>query len=221
MPPPPLCSGQCQFCEPTGLANVADIFHVNTVGQLLMSFDVSSSKQALAFGDSGGCVHLWSDAPEVSFNDYSRETEFALPCLVDTLPQLDWNHDLLPLSLIPMPLTSTEPLLSDWPAALATPSPRSHSLTHFISVEFVSMWQHFRNINSGREVNCCLKSHHFAKHMVVKKASELKPFALTQNKYILFLFTQHAILTCSEVHLYWKLMSHSQNREVGNYRETD
>lgn len=116
--------GQCQFCEPTGLANLADIFHVNTVGQLLMSFDVSSSKQALAFGDSGGCVHLWSDAPEVSFNDYSRETEFALPCLVDTLPQLDWNHDLLPLSLLPMPLTSTEPLLSDWPAALATPSPR-------------------------------------------------------------------------------------------------
>lgn len=122
--PPPLSPGQCQFCEPTGLANVAYIFHVNTVGQLLMSFDVSSSKQALAFGDSGGCVHLWSDAPEVSFNDYSRETEFALPCLVDTLPQLDWNHDLLPLSLIPMPLTSTEPLLSDWPAALATPSPR-------------------------------------------------------------------------------------------------
>uniref|UniRef100_A0A3Q2U3W2 Poly(A) specific ribonuclease subunit PAN2 n=1 Tax=Fundulus heteroclitus TaxID=8078 RepID=A0A3Q2U3W2_FUNHE len=117
-------SGQCQFCEPTGLANVADIFHVNTVGQLLMSFDVSSSKQALAFGDSGGCVHLWSDAPEVSFNDYSRETDFPLPCLVDTLPQLDWTHDLLPLSLIPMPLTSTEPLMSDWPAALSTPSPR-------------------------------------------------------------------------------------------------
>uniref|UniRef100_A0A3B5Q226 PAN2-PAN3 deadenylation complex catalytic subunit PAN2 n=1 Tax=Xiphophorus maculatus TaxID=8083 RepID=A0A3B5Q226_XIPMA len=117
-------TGQCQFCEPTGLANVADIFHVNTVGQLLMSFDVSSSKQALAFGDSSGCVHLWSDVPEVSFNDYSRETDFPLPCLVDTLPQLDWNHDLLPLSLIPMPLTSTEPLLSDWPTPLSTPSPR-------------------------------------------------------------------------------------------------
>ncbi|KAJ3586045.1 hypothetical protein NHX12_012446 [Muraenolepis orangiensis] len=117
-------SGQCQFCEPTGLANVEDVFHVNTGGQLLMSFDVSSSKQALAFGDSGGGVHLWSDAPEVSYNDYSRETEFALPCMVDSLPQLDWNHDLLPLSLIPMPLTSAEPLLSDWPASMVTPSPR-------------------------------------------------------------------------------------------------
>ncbi|XP_028309280.1 PAN2-PAN3 deadenylation complex catalytic subunit PAN2 [Gouania willdenowi] len=117
-------TGQCQFCEPTGLANMADIFHVNTVGQLLMSFDVSSSKQALSFGDSGGCVHLWSDAPEVSYNDYSRETEFGLPCLVDSLPQLDWNHDLLPLALIPTPLTSSEPLLSDWPSALVTPSPR-------------------------------------------------------------------------------------------------
>uniref|UniRef100_A0A8C7FUN3 Poly(A) specific ribonuclease subunit PAN2 n=1 Tax=Oncorhynchus kisutch TaxID=8019 RepID=A0A8C7FUN3_ONCKI len=29
-------TGQCQFCEPTGLANLADVFHVNTVGQLLM-----------------------------------------------------------------------------------------------------------------------------------------------------------------------------------------
>ncbi|KAI9540487.1 poly(A)-specific ribonuclease [Dissostichus eleginoides] len=117
-------TGQCQFCEPTGLANMADIFHVNAGGQVLMSFDVSSSKQALAFGDSGGIVHLWSDAPEVSFNDYSRESEFALPCIVDSLPQLDWNHDLLPLSLIPTPLTSTEQLLSDWSSAMATPSPR-------------------------------------------------------------------------------------------------
>ncbi|XP_068181452.1 PAN2-PAN3 deadenylation complex catalytic subunit PAN2 isoform X2 [Antennarius striatus] len=117
-------TGQYQFCEPTGLANVADIFHVNTVGQLLLSFDVSSSKQAMAFGDSGGCVHLWSDAPDVSFNDYSRETDFPLPCLVDTLPQLDWNHDLVPLSLIPTPLASTEPLLSDWPTSLAMPKPR-------------------------------------------------------------------------------------------------
>uniref|UniRef100_A0A3B4DAQ8 PAN2-PAN3 deadenylation complex catalytic subunit PAN2 n=1 Tax=Pygocentrus nattereri TaxID=42514 RepID=A0A3B4DAQ8_PYGNA len=117
-------TGQCQFCEPTGLANLADIFHVNTVGQLLMSFDVSSSKQALAFGDSGGCVHLWSSAPEVSFNDYSRETELALPCLVDSLPQLDWNNELVPLSLLPMPLTNTEPLLSDWSSNLVTPSPR-------------------------------------------------------------------------------------------------
>uniref|UniRef100_A0A8B9HJM3 PAN2-PAN3 deadenylation complex catalytic subunit PAN2 n=1 Tax=Astyanax mexicanus TaxID=7994 RepID=A0A8B9HJM3_ASTMX len=117
-------TGQCQFCEPTGLASLADIFHVNTVGQLLMSFDVSSSKQALAFGDSGGGVHLWSSAPEVSYNDYSRETELALTCLVDSLPHLDWNNELVPLSLLPMPLTNTEPLLSDWPSNLVAPSPR-------------------------------------------------------------------------------------------------
>uniref|UniRef100_A0A7N6BYD4 PAN2-PAN3 deadenylation complex catalytic subunit PAN2 n=1 Tax=Anabas testudineus TaxID=64144 RepID=A0A7N6BYD4_ANATE len=109
---------------PTYTSRLAIISQTGTVLFCQCHFDVSSSKQALAFGDSGGCVHLWSDAPEVSFNDYSRETEFALPCLVDTLPQLDWNHDLLPLSLIPVPLTSTEPLLSDWPTALATPSPR-------------------------------------------------------------------------------------------------
>ncbi|XP_029450636.1 PAN2-PAN3 deadenylation complex catalytic subunit PAN2 [Rhinatrema bivittatum] len=116
-------SGQCQFCEPTGLANPADIFHVNTVGQLVMTFDVSSSKQALVFGDSEGCVHLWADSPEVNFNTYSRETEFALPCMVDNLPHLDWNQDLMPPSLIPAPLIS-EALLSDWPAANSAPAPR-------------------------------------------------------------------------------------------------
>lgn len=115
--------GQCQFCEPTGLANPADIFHVNPVGPLLMTFDVSASKQALAFGDSEGCVHLWTDSPEPTFNPYSRETEFALPCLVDSLPPLDWSQDLLPLSLIPVPLT-TDTLLSDWPAANSAPAPR-------------------------------------------------------------------------------------------------
>ncbi|XP_053411921.1 PAN2-PAN3 deadenylation complex catalytic subunit PAN2 isoform X3 [Nycticebus coucang] len=119
-------SGQCQFCEPTGLANPADIFHVNPVGPLLMTFDVSASKQALAFGDSEGCVHLWTDSPEPSFNPYSRETEFALPCLVDSLPPLDWSQDLLPLSLIPVPLT-TDTLLSDWPAANSAPAPRLYS----------------------------------------------------------------------------------------------
>ncbi|XP_058028801.1 PAN2-PAN3 deadenylation complex catalytic subunit PAN2 isoform X2 [Ahaetulla prasina] len=116
-------TGQCQFCEPTGLANPADIFHVNTVGQLIMSFDVSSTKQAMVFGDSEGCVHLWADSPEIIFNAYSRETDFALPCIVDTLPHLDWNQDLMPLSLIPVPLT-TESLLSDWPAANFIPAPR-------------------------------------------------------------------------------------------------
>lgn len=119
----PSRSGQCQFCEPTGLANPADIFHVNTVGPLIMTFDVSASKQALAFGDSEGCVHLWADSPEVTFNAYSRETDFALPCIVDTLPHLDWNQDLVPLSLIPVPLTS-DTLLSDWPAANSAPAPR-------------------------------------------------------------------------------------------------
>ncbi|NXE17050.1 PAN2 protein, partial [Lophotis ruficrista] len=116
-------TGQCQFCEPTGLANPADIFHVNTVGPLIMTFDVSASKQALAFGDSEGCVHLWADSAEATFNAYSRETDFALPCMVDTLPHLDWNQDLVPLSLIPVPLTS-DALLSDWPAANSAPAPR-------------------------------------------------------------------------------------------------
>uniref|UniRef100_A0A8C5MPZ2 PAN2-PAN3 deadenylation complex catalytic subunit PAN2 n=1 Tax=Leptobrachium leishanense TaxID=445787 RepID=A0A8C5MPZ2_9ANUR len=115
--------GQCQFCEPTGLASPADIFHVSTVSQAIMSFDVSSSKQVLAFGDSDGCVHIWSTTPEATFNPYSRATEFAIPCIVDSLPHLDWNQDLIPLSIVPVPLT-TDHLLSDWPSANCTPAPR-------------------------------------------------------------------------------------------------
>jgi hypothetical protein len=96
--------GQCQFCEPTGLANPADIFHVNPVGPLLMTFDVSASKQALAFGDSEGCVHLWTDSPEPSFNPYSRETEFALPCLfLSSLFHSPLTHFSL-IGLLPTPL---------------------------------------------------------------------------------------------------------------------
>lgn len=109
-------TGQCQFCEPTGLANPADMMHVDTVGQLIMAFDVSSSRQALAFGDSGGCLHLWADSPQVTFNEYSRETEFPLPCMSDSVPHLDWSDDLAPLSLVSMPYTS-DALLSDWPTS--------------------------------------------------------------------------------------------------------
>ncbi|KAM8975802.1 PAN2-PAN3 deadenylation complex catalytic subunit PAN2 isoform 2-T2 [Pelodytes ibericus] len=115
--------GQCQFCEPTGLASPADIFHVSTMSQAIMSFDVSASKQVLAFGDSDGCVHLWSATPDATFNTYPRDTEFAMPCMVDNLPHLDWNQDLMPLSLIPVPLIN-DALLSDWPSAYCTPAPR-------------------------------------------------------------------------------------------------
>ncbi|MGH0123157.1 UNVERIFIED_CONTAM: hypothetical protein FKN15_078252 [Acipenser sinensis] len=58
-------TGQCQFCEPTGLANLADVFHVNTVGQL-MSFDVSSSKGwgrkiSNYYISSAHCCHPYAD----------------------------------------------------------------------------------------------------------------------------------------------------------------
>ena len=67
----------------------------------------------------------WQPTPVFS---YSRETEFALPCLVDSLPPLDWSQDLLPLSLIPVPLT-TDTLLSDWPAANSAPAPRLYLIS--------------------------------------------------------------------------------------------
>uniref|UniRef100_UPI00358EBC1D PAN2-PAN3 deadenylation complex catalytic subunit PAN2 isoform X2 n=1 Tax=Myxine glutinosa TaxID=7769 RepID=UPI00358EBC1D len=106
-------AGQLQFCEPMGLASPADVLPLGVVGQAVVSVAVASSRQTLAFGDSGGCLHLWADGLQATFNTYSRETEFPLPCLTENLPHLDWNDDLAPLSLIPTPYTS-EPLLSEW-----------------------------------------------------------------------------------------------------------
>uniref|UniRef100_A0AAZ1XI87 USP domain-containing protein n=1 Tax=Oreochromis aureus TaxID=47969 RepID=A0AAZ1XI87_OREAU len=117
-------TGECQFCEPTGLANMADIFHVNTNGQFLTSFEVSSSKQALAFGDSGGCVCLWSDTRDVMFNVYSRE-----PCVVDALPQLTWNHNLQHCSPIPTIMLS----LPQWAPGMEPEIPQTIETVGFNS----------------------------------------------------------------------------------------
>uniref|UniRef100_A0A8C4NAI4 PAN2-PAN3 deadenylation complex catalytic subunit PAN2 n=1 Tax=Eptatretus burgeri TaxID=7764 RepID=A0A8C4NAI4_EPTBU len=122
-------AGQLQFCEPMGLASPADVLPLGVVGQAVVSVAVASSRQTLAFGDSGGCLHLWADGLQATFNTYSRETEFPLPCLTENLPHLDWNDDLAPLSLIPTPYTS-EPLLSEW-----SPS-SSAALRRFVTIKY-------------------------------------------------------------------------------------
>lgn len=83
-------------------------------GAMCLAFDISSTSQALAFGDNAGSIHLFASTNDVMFNTYSRMTEHAdqvLPC-----PSFGIDDDV-PLSTVPLPLINTDmPLASDLPS---------------------------------------------------------------------------------------------------------
>lgn len=107
-------TGQLQFVE-TGTSSESSTYQVNTAGAVCMTFDVSNSCQALAFGDAGGCLHLFATSSQSSFNSFSQPTEFA--DAVETIPSIAVNDDITPMSTVPMPYC-TGKLLSDWPTEL-------------------------------------------------------------------------------------------------------
>lgn len=65
----------------------------------LTSLNVSSSGQALAFGDDLGIVHLFGTNTNVSFNQFSAPTEFPDP--LEPVQPIDVDDLLTPLSIIP------------------------------------------------------------------------------------------------------------------------
>ncbi|XP_071966224.1 PAN2-PAN3 deadenylation complex catalytic subunit PAN2-like [Antedon mediterranea] len=116
-------SGQFQLLDPGGLVTAESMFlyQINTGGHMISAVDVSTNFQGIAFGESGGYVHLWSETDDVVFNDYSQETEFAPQ--VDHLNPIGIMDEFTPLSTIPTP-NSESTLLSDWPSDLLTPVSR-------------------------------------------------------------------------------------------------
>ncbi|ESO96381.1 hypothetical protein LOTGIDRAFT_143977 [Lottia gigantea] len=89
------------------------LYQVNSHGAAIMSFDISSSCQSLAFGDSSSYVHLFSTGEHPCFNFNPESTEFT-----DHVEHIDPIHimdERTPYSIIPMMYPSNGHLLSDWP----------------------------------------------------------------------------------------------------------
>lgn len=108
--------GQLQLVDTVTLSEPQlNLYPINTNNYLCLALDVSSSCQALAVGDSGGSIHLFTSQPAAIFNAYSRPTEFADP--IETYEPISITDTLAVLSSVPLAYVQSpsSPLLSDWP----------------------------------------------------------------------------------------------------------
>lgn len=93
----------------------------------LSTMTVSSSGQALAFGDDMGLLHLFGASANVVFNQFSEPTEFPDP--LEAVPPIDADDLLRPLSVVPTYLYNNiyEKPISDPDGLLRTDSASAHA----------------------------------------------------------------------------------------------
>lgn len=72
-------TGKFQLLDTSGYSTPPPFVHELELpmGSSVVSMDVSSSSQALAFGDTSGCIHLMGASAEAMFNNFSQPSEFA------------------------------------------------------------------------------------------------------------------------------------------------
>lgn len=108
-------TGVFQLCDVQGSLDTIQNYHVKS--HFLSSFDISSTGGVLAFGDTAGYIHLWSDSEDIKVNAYSRNTLE----LLDLRPppprfRMTEQSSFVDYSMIPVFRRVKEPLLSEWPS---------------------------------------------------------------------------------------------------------
>ncbi|XP_048246742.1 PAN2-PAN3 deadenylation complex catalytic subunit Pan2-like isoform X1 [Haliotis rufescens] len=143
--------GHFQLVDPNNtMSNSSMFYQVNTGGAVLTSFDISSSCNALSFGDSSGYIHLYTNRDHPTFNAYSQPTEFPDP--VEPVQSIHINDELAPVSMVPMVYPPSGQLLSDWQTNL---SARKYRKPKPIDPEILRTMKVYHNVgyapNSGKE----------------------------------------------------------------------
>lgn len=112
--------GQVQLVDTVSLSEPRlCLYQINHPGAMCLAFDLSSTSQAMALGDSAGSIHLFTGvnngSNEAVFNNYSRPTEHADNVHM-SVPSIAYDDLHPPLSIVPLPVVPNGGLLaSDWP----------------------------------------------------------------------------------------------------------
>lgn len=109
--------GQIQLVDTVALSEPRlCLYQMDNPGAMCLSFDISSSSQVMALGDSTGSMHLFCSTTEPVFNSFSRLTEHH--DAAEPFPSFGIDDMDTPLSTVPLPITSEMSLASDWPVKL-------------------------------------------------------------------------------------------------------
>jgi PAB-dependent poly(A)-specific ribonuclease subunit 2 len=103
-------TGYYQFKDVGGEQNTSIAYQLETRGQAIQGFDISSCGEVLAFSDANGYVHLWNMSQQYfHINNYSVETEMPMT------PRDPKEYDGFDFTAFPLSEEPTDELLSNWP----------------------------------------------------------------------------------------------------------